>query len=351
MPGVRDRHSGCVSEYMVEHDLFDFLLLCLPDNDWYSHKHGPDGQLTSLAAADLQLARVMEAAGGIDEFLAEHAFIAMADHSQALVTDTIDLQGELAELGVLQPSGAVLGAHTRAAEEPRIAVCPSQRAAMVYALHPDERDAMRASVVARAWPDRGRGADLLAGARRARRPREGVISRPGPAAASCASPPAGTCATRAAWPGRRRRSVGARRVRARGREHLATPAYPDALARLWSALTCPTSGEVLLSAAPGYEFIDWGGAGARGRRLARLAARIRLAGPARAVRRRSAGRSSGAVGDQGRRRAGARAFRRLTGQASVARALATLPSTKLNWAANGKPPFGQPSGSRIPGGW
>ena len=23
-------------------------------------------------------------------------------------------------------------------------------------------------------------------------------------------------------------------------------------------LTCPTSGEVLLSAAPGYEFIDWG---------------------------------------------------------------------------------------------
>jgi hypothetical protein len=41
---------------------------------------------------------------------------------------------------------------------------------------------------------------------------------------------------------------------------LATPSYPDALARLWSALTCPTSGEVLLSAATGYEFVDWGGA-------------------------------------------------------------------------------------------
>ncbi len=34
--------------------------------------------------------------------------------------------------------------------------------------------------------------------------------------------------------------------------------YPDALARSWSALSCPTSGEVLLSAAPGYEFADWG---------------------------------------------------------------------------------------------
>ena len=36
--------------------------------------------------------------------------------------------------------------------------------------------------------------------------------------------------------------------------------YPDALARIWSALTCPTAGDVLLSAAPGYEFVDWGGA-------------------------------------------------------------------------------------------
>src|SRR5437764_1040913 len=33
-----------------------------------------------------------------------------------------------------------------------------------------------------------------------------------------------------------------------------------ALARIWSALSCPTGGDVLLSAAPGYEFVDWGGA-------------------------------------------------------------------------------------------
>jgi hypothetical protein len=37
------------------------------------------------------------------------------------------------------------------------------------------------------------------------------------------------------------------------------PDYPDALRRLWAALDCPTSGDVLLSAAPGYEFADWGG--------------------------------------------------------------------------------------------
>ena len=35
--------------------------------------------------------------------------------------------------------------------------------------------------------------------------------------------------------------------------------YPDALGRAWSALNCPTAGDILLSAAPGYEFVDWGG--------------------------------------------------------------------------------------------
>src|SRR6478609_4965423 len=83
MPGIRDRHSACVSEYLIEHDLFDFLLLSLPDNDWYSHKYGLDGQMHSIAQADEQLARVFAAAGGVDEFLADHAVIAMADHSQS----------------------------------------------------------------------------------------------------------------------------------------------------------------------------------------------------------------------------------------------------------------------------
>jgi hypothetical protein len=36
--------------------------------------------------------------------------------------------------------------------------------------------------------------------------------------------------------------------------------YPDALARIWSALHCPRAGDILLSAAPSYEFVDWGGA-------------------------------------------------------------------------------------------
>jgi Type I phosphodiesterase / nucleotide pyrophosphatase len=299
MPGVRDRHSGCVSAYMVEHDLFDFLLLSLPDNDWHSHKRGPESQLISLAAADQQLARVMEAAGGVDEFLAEHAFIAMADHSQALVTGTIDLQRELAELGVLQPPGGLLsglagtlvgiglrgqadagteapvpagdaparspggepaGGRSAAARgvEPRIAVCPSQRAAMVYALRPEERDAMRGSVVARATAIEG--VDLVAWLERDAhdRPSEGVIRSP--ARGELRFAPGGDLrdARGGSWHVDGELAPLEATVRADNR--LATPAYPDALARVWSALMCPTSGEVLISAAPGWEFVDWGGA-------------------------------------------------------------------------------------------
>src|SRR3984957_8915306 len=41
MPGVRDQHTGCVGAYLVDHDLFDFMLFSLPDNDGWSHKNGP----------------------------------------------------------------------------------------------------------------------------------------------------------------------------------------------------------------------------------------------------------------------------------------------------------------------
>ena len=61
---------------------------------------------------------------------------------------------------------------------------------------------------------------------------------------------------------------------------------PTRCARVWAALTCPTSGDVLLSAAPGYEFPDWGGARHVRRRQPRLAAPRRLARRAALLRRR-----------------------------------------------------------------
>ncbi len=66
MPGQRDHHAGCVGAHLVENDLFDFLLLSLPDNDSYSHKAGPEATGVSIAEADRAIARLMDAGGGPD---------------------------------------------------------------------------------------------------------------------------------------------------------------------------------------------------------------------------------------------------------------------------------------------
>ncbi len=255
MPGVRDRHSGCVSSYMVEHDLFDFLLLSLPDNDWYSHKHGPDAQLQSIAQADLQLARVCEAAGG-DRAVPRRARrdrdgrpLAGAGHRHDRAA------GRARRPRRARPARARRGL---ASEEPRIAVCPSQRAAMVYALHEPERDAMRASVVARALAIEGVEHVMWLARDAHEVPREGVIASPLHGELRFSRRAAALRDRRGCRVERRRRARGVSIGGALDGRRLLTPAYPDALSRVWSALTCPTSGEVLLSAAPGYEFVDWG---------------------------------------------------------------------------------------------
>jgi Type I phosphodiesterase / nucleotide pyrophosphatase len=253
MPGVRDKHSGCVGAYMVEHDLFDFMLLSLPDNDWHSHRSGPDGQVRSITLADAQLARVMDAGGGVERFLEEHAVIVMADHSQAPVTASVALADGLADLGVLPP-GARPGSGR--AERSRIAVCPSQRAAMVYALDEDRRGRVRSDVVRQALAIDG--VELVMWLERDSHdmPMEAVIARPGHGEMRfCPGGDIEDLSGRA-WCLEGTLSVlDAYRRDAR----LTIPDHPAALERVWSALNCATSGDVLLSAAPGHEFADLGG--------------------------------------------------------------------------------------------
>ena len=205
MPGVRDRHSGCVSAYMVEHDLFDFLLLSLPDNDWYSHKHGPDAQVHSIAQADLQLARVMNAAGGVEEFLAEHAVIAMADHSQAPVTDTIALQDELAELGVLGPGRAHPEGAPGSARRPRSRGSPSARpSARRWCTRCTSPSATRCARRSSRARSRSTASTSCCGSSATPTTRRARASSRAPATASCASPRAGrarTCSIPAGSPG------------------------------------------------------------------------------------------------------------------------------------------------------
>jgi predicted AlkP superfamily pyrophosphatase or phosphodiesterase len=243
MPGIRDQHSGCVSAYMVEHDLFDFLLLSFPDNDTHSHKFGPHAQVQSIHEADHQLERVMHAAGGPEAFLDEHAVIVMADHSHTAVERSVNLFELLSDFDLTGPQAA-------SPEEGEIAVCPAQRSAMVYVLVPDARPALLPRLIETCLKDDG--VDLVM------HREEGIaviVSRRG---ALTFAPGEEVRDERGAqWVVRGNLDVLDAKIED-GRLRCAT--YPDALARVWAALNCPTSGDLLLSAAPGQEFVDWGGA-------------------------------------------------------------------------------------------
>ena len=136
LPGQRDQHAGCVGAELVENDLFDFLLLSLPDNDTHSHRNGPFAQVSSIAAADKQIERLMHAAGGPDEFLEDHAMIVLSDHSQSQVEREIDLFKAFDGFGLEPPAPSRV---RRDGEPPEIAVCPSSRSAQVYVLDRERR--------------------------------------------------------------------------------------------------------------------------------------------------------------------------------------------------------------------
>jgi hypothetical protein len=243
MPGIRDQHSGCVSSYLVEHDLFDFLLLSLPDNDTHSHKYGPSAQVDSIAEADRQIERVMHAGGGPEAFLSDHAMIVVADHSHALVEQRIDLFAALTDLDLVGPGAAK---H----DEGEIAVCPNQRAAMVYVLVQEGRDQLVPRVGSACLETDG--VDLVM---HMEDTVAVILSRRGALAFSPGEEVRD--ARGASWVVRGNLDV----LDARIEDGVfRSESYPDALARVWAALSCPTSGDVLLSAAPGFEFADWGGA-------------------------------------------------------------------------------------------
>ncbi len=247
LPGLRDQHSGCVGSYLVEHDLFDFLLLSLPDNDAHSHKNGPHAQIDSIARADAELWRVMEAGGGADAFLDAHAVIVVADHSHSPIERVIDFTGPFADWKVVQPAAAK-------ARQAEIALCPAQRSAMVYSMLETRGSALPVLLATAQEID---GVDLVmswAGGE------AGGEARIAGAGGELKFTP-GTDDDVADERGRRWHVEGdLETLRATIEDGmLVSDHYPDALARVWAALSCPTSGDILLSAEPNYEFPDWGG--------------------------------------------------------------------------------------------
>jgi hypothetical protein len=266
IPGNRDPYAACCVAELVREDLCDFILLSLPDNDNYSHHNGPEASVESIARADEAFAQVVEAAGGLDEFLDAHAVILLADHAQTDVHRGLPLAELLGrEWSVLQPSDD-------RPELAQLAVSPTGRAAHVYLLGGEVERPEPTAVAARLAEIEGvdlvcrlQGADgkplrrdepgmPVAGDEWAvvERGEQSVCFRPAPpgAAESVADLRGGRWEIEG--------DLGALAARVEdGR--LRSDEYPDPLARVFAALAAPHSGDFVVSLEEGFEAVDWGG--------------------------------------------------------------------------------------------
>jgi hypothetical protein len=243
LPGVRDPYSACCAAELVRARAFDFLLFSLADNDHYSHRHGPEASVESISRADGCFAELAEAAGGIDRFLEEHAVIVVADHAQT----PVDRGLPLAEL--LGREWSVLAPSEERPEPVQLAVSPTGRAAQVYLLpaqgRPADHDQVRRRLAETegvdivCWLEGPFAVVERAGARLRFRPGGEVEDLRG-----------------GAW-----EIDGALEALdatvADGR--LRSDTYPDPLGRVFAALGSPHAGDFIVSLAPGYEAVDWGG--------------------------------------------------------------------------------------------
>ncbi len=245
VPGKRDQHTACAGIELVLDGRYEFMLLSFPDNDNWSHRNGPDEQHVSIAHADSQFQRVIDAAGGYRRFMDEHAVIVVSDHSHSVVNDGIDIVGllEQHEWEVLKPRKG------KRPGDADVAVGPAARAANIYVLDPVHRGGKLPLLV----EDLRREAKI-----------EQLFWREDDEAWAALGD-----AELRFKPGSRYRDRRGRSWDVDGDlialdlfvdgDEIHSEEYPDALGRVWSALACKESGDLIVTPELGYEFLDWGG--------------------------------------------------------------------------------------------
>jgi len=120
---VRNRAAGSIDDYaaaagrwLVTRDGFDLLVYYLSDFDFASHVYGPDGARTALARSDAAVRTLVEAAGGLDEFLDRYAVLLCSDHGQTHVHRAARLQDHVRGPAIVTASNRAGMVYT---DEPR----------------------------------------------------------------------------------------------------------------------------------------------------------------------------------------------------------------------------------------
>ena len=218
--GSVDAYAATVGRWLVTRDGFDFLVFYLPDYDFASHHHGPDGTREALSRSDAAVSALLDAAGGGEAFLERYAVVLCSDHGQTAVSRALRLESAFDDFRLLPARGRV---------DAELAVAASNRVGMVYRLAPCRTDVRALAARAERLP----GVDAVF----FREGAEAVVRRAGEELRF--RPESG-----GAW-------------HCSGDTGLLSE--PNAFERVWAALENPNAGELLVTAAPGVEFSDLGG--------------------------------------------------------------------------------------------
>ena len=207
--GSIDAYAAAVGRWLVTRDGFDFLVFYLPDYDYSSHSTGPGASGAALERSDAAVGALLDAAGGPEEFLERYAVVLCSDHGQTQVERPATLQASFSAVDDL-------------------VVTASNRAGMVY--RTGDRAPTPAELARLLDGEAAAEVVLYREDGRAVARREGEELRFGPG-------PGG-------WQTSGDRSL---------------LDHPDGLTRAWAALANPNAGELVVSAAAGWEFADLGG--------------------------------------------------------------------------------------------
>ncbi len=216
LDGSIDEYAATVGRWLVTRDGFDFLVFYLPDYDYASHLAGPESALDALERSDRALAEPHGGGGRL-----RRVPRALRGSSSAPTTARQRSNGSRRSKP-LSPRERREGSSSRPRTGPGRSTAWSA-ALTAYASSPSASTASRrrtsSSSARTARPLRGEKAPTFAS------PRSGAAG--------------GSTETSAV---------------------LDPLLYPNGLERAWRALACPTAGDVLVSAAEGWEFADLGGA-------------------------------------------------------------------------------------------
>jgi len=227
--GSVDAYAVAVGRWLVTRDGFDFLVYYLPDYDYASHAAGPDGARDALERSDRCVEQLVDAAGGLDTFLDRYALLLCSDHGQTRVDRVARLERRFDDLRLRSPRRAAPAGCD-------LIVAASNRAGLIYRLPDCRLDTRTLAERLDAEPAVDVALFLEDGWAVARRDGEELRFAPH---------------------GGGFRIVGDPDV-------LDPHRYPDGLARAWHGVVGTRAGDVVVSAAEGWEFADIGGRDHRG---------------------------------------------------------------------------------------